>query len=438
MFTTIKVNNYKYFSIVLILLSISSFFIGYIYDENSAGGGPTDFVHTWANLHTFLNNSIREGIHLTTTFDTEIYISARTPLIYIFHKLFNPFVGNEITFRTSVFCLSLLVPFLFYLCLKQKFKKEKNLLLILISTTIFLSPFFRTSAYWGNEENFGLITLLLSFLFLDKFLYNNNNQTKDYYLLFLVVFVSSICLYFDQKLIIIPLICFLAIITSNKLLKFKLFSVFYYFLLSLPYIYLIILWEGLIPSALLEGRKLGNEIFLVHIGYSSTIIAFYLLPLLLFKDKNVVNVVKNFFFNKKNYYLICLFIIYLAYLIGFFDFNEQSIAGKGFIHKTSQILFNENFSRMIFVYFSFFISWIIILIYIENELSDILTIVYLFILSVFLWPMFQEYFDPLILLMAFTFFGSKLIINYKNSTILYIYLSLLLIGTNIYYANLLN
>ena len=233
-------------------------------------------------------------------------------------------------------------------------------------------------------------------------------------------------------------LCFLKIITSNKLLKFKLFSVFYYFLLSLPYIYLIILWEGLIPSALLEGRKLGNEIFLVHIGYSSTIIAFYLLPLLLFKDKNVVNVVKNFFFNKKNYYLICLFIIYLAYLIGFFDFNEQSIIGKGFIHKISQILFNENFSRMIFVYFSFFISWIIILIYIENELSDILTIVYLFILPVFLWPMFQEYFDPLILLMAFTFFRSKLIINYKNSTILYIYLSLLLIGTNIYYANLLN
>ena len=54
----IKVNNYKYFSIVLILLSILSFFIGYIYDENSAGGGPTDFIHTWANLHTFLNNPI--------------------------------------------------------------------------------------------------------------------------------------------------------------------------------------------------------------------------------------------------------------------------------------------------------------------------------------------------------------------------------------------
>ena len=34
--------------------------------------------------------------------------------------------------------------------------------------------------------------------------------------------------------------------------------------------------------------------------------------------------------------------------------------------------------------------------------------------------------------------GYLLVINYKNSAILYIYLSLLLIGTNIYYANLLN
>ena len=61
------------------------------------------------------------------------------------------------------------------------------------------------------------------------------------------------------------MICFLKIITSNKLLKFKFLSIFYYILFSLPYIYLIILWGGLIPSSLLEGRKLGNEIFLEHI-----------------------------------------------------------------------------------------------------------------------------------------------------------------------------
>ena len=427
--------NYRILSLVLIFISFASLFLGFYLDENSAGAGSYkgDIEIVWKNLQIFLANDIISSIlH-------QDYYTSRTPIVYVFHEIFNPFVENIISFRRSVFIISLTLPVLFYFCLKQKFIREDNILLLLISSTVCLSPYYRTSSYWGLEENYGLIFLLLTFLSLNSFLKNENQGGyKVHLLLFISTFFSSCCLYFDQKLIIIPIICFLKIITSNKLLKFKFFSVFYYFLLSLPYIYLIILWEGLIPSALIENRKLGNEIFLVHIGYSSTIIAFYLLPLLLFKDKNVVNVVKNFFFNKKNYYLICLFIIYLAYLIGFFDFNEQSIIGKGFIHKISQILFNENFSRIIFVYFSFFISWIIILIYIENELSDILTIVYLFILSVFLWPMFQEYFDPLILLMAFTFFRSKLIINYKNSTILYIYLSLLLIGTNIYYANLLN
>ena len=131
----------------------------------------------------------------------------------------------------------------------------------------------------------------------NNFLKNENQDGhKVHFLLLTTTFFSSCCLYFDQKLIIIPIICFLKIITSDKLLKFKLLSAFYYFLLSLPYIYLITLWGGLIPAQLIEGRKLGNEIFLVHIGYSSTIIAFYLLPLLLFKEKSVPNLIKNFLF----------------------------------------------------------------------------------------------------------------------------------------------
>ena len=247
----------------------------------------------------------------------------------------------------------------------------------------------------------------------------------------------KLCL-FDQKLIFIPLICLFKVLSSDKLFKFKFLSIFYYFLFSLPYFYLIMLWGGLIPSALLEGRKLGNEVFLEHIGYLSTIIAFYLLPLLLFKGKYLASLLEDFFKNKQNYYLIFLFGIYLFYMIGFYDFENQLSAGKGFIHKISLILFSENIFRMIFVYFSFFASWIIILIYFENKLYDILILFYLFILSIFLWPMFQEYFDPLILLLVFTFFTSKVYINYKNSIILFVYLSVFLSGANVYYLNLLN
>ena len=135
-------NNYKYLSFILIFLYSFSFFLGFYLDENSAGGGAVDYVHILSNLQTFLNNNVVDGVHLTATNDSETYMSARTPLVYIFHKLFNPFTGNEILFKRSVFFMSFLVPILFYISLKEKFRKEENLLLALISSVIFLSPYF--------------------------------------------------------------------------------------------------------------------------------------------------------------------------------------------------------------------------------------------------------------------------------------------------------
>tara|TARA_Y100001970_G_scaffold293563_1_gene441212 strand:- start:38 stop:1336 length:1299 start_codon:yes stop_codon:yes gene_type:complete len=430
----LKVNN-RLISFFLIFISIFSFFLGFYFNENSAGAGSYngDILTVWKNLQIFLSNDLISSI------EHKEYITSRTPIVYLFHEIFNPLTHDIESFRLSVLIFSLLIPILFFYCLKQKFVKEDNLLLLLISSTILLSPYFRTSAYWGLEENFGIAFLLLSFLFLNNFLNcEEKKKNKIHIDLIALTFFSSCSLYFDQKLIFIPLICLFKVLSSDKLFKFKFLSIFYYFLFSLPYFYLIMLWGGLIPSALLEGRKLGNEVFLEHIGYLSTIIAFYLLPLLLFKGKYLASLLEDFFKNKQNYYLIFLFGIYLFYMIGFYDFENQLSAGKGFIHKISLILFSENIFRMIFVYFSFFASWIIILIYFENKLYDILILFYLFILSIFLWPMFQEYFDPLILLLVFTFFTSKVYINYKNSIILFVYLSVFLSGANVYYLNLLN
>ena len=52
-----KNSYYKFFSFILIFLSISSFFFGFIYGENSAGAGTlnNDFQNVWKNLQTFLN-----------------------------------------------------------------------------------------------------------------------------------------------------------------------------------------------------------------------------------------------------------------------------------------------------------------------------------------------------------------------------------------------
>ena len=404
-----------------------------------------DWVFAWSNLQSFLNNDIFTAIKITSGVNIEEYGSNRPPLLYMLHKLFNPFAESEIGYRRSVFIISLAIPILFYFCLKQKFKEENNLILLLIASTVFLSPYYRTSAYWGLEENYGFIVLLLTFLSLNYFLSNDDQDGyKIYFQLLLLTFFSSLCIYFDQKLVLIPVICFLTIIKSKKLIKFKILSFLFYLILSLPFIYLMILWGGIFPSALTENRRLGNQLYLDHIGYASTIIAFYLLPLLLFKGENIINLIKKFFLKRSNYYLITLFFIYLFYLVVSNDFSQQdfknihSVVGKGFLHKSSIILFENYLIWKIFTFFSFFVSWLIIIIFVDRNFKDSLILLYFFIFPIFATPILQEYFDPLVFLMVFTFFSSKLFINYKNSIILFLYFSILLISSNVYYYQLLN
>ena len=426
---------YKFTSVALITLAILSYFFGFYLDESStgAGGHTGDFEHIYANLEFFLKHD------LVTSISNPNYHDSRPPTPYILHEALNPFVEDKINFRRSVFFISLLIPILFYFCLKQKFRNEENLLLILLSSTIFLSPYFRTTAFWGTQENYGLIFLLLTFLS-TRFLNEQNNQLtyKEYIKLFTVTLLSSLCIYFDQKLIIIPVICFFKIILSKKLIKFKIFSIFCYFIFSLPYIYLITIWGSIIPSQANAGRNLGETLYLDHLGYASTMVAFYILPLLLFKGEKLILLIKNLFLDNKNYFLIVFFFLYLIYLALFFDFNEELLLGNGFIHKISILIFKDYFYKSVFIYFSFFISWLIILIYFNKDFNEYFILGYFLLLSIVIWPMFQEYFDPLILILAFTFFNSKIYLSYKNSIVLFIYLTIFLTSINIYYAGLLN
>jgi hypothetical protein len=206
----------------------------------------------------------------------------------------------------------------------------------------------------------------------------------------------------------------------------------------------MILWGGVIPSHEEMYTGLGKELYLGHFGYACTIIAFYFLPFLFFKEKNFLQLIKSFFLKKKNNYLILLFLAYLLFLLIFSFLSQQDFLninyslGKGFIHKFSLVLFQDPSIRSIFIYSSFFVAWIIILIFLENNVKDSLILFYFFTLSIITTPILQEYFDPLILVMIFTFFSSKVLINYKNSMILFLYLSIFLVSSNIYYYNLLN
>ena len=119
------------------------------------------------------------------------------------------------------------------------------------------------------------------------------------------------------------------------------------------------------------------------------------------------------------------------------DFKSFTIddywIGLGVVKKAADFLFQDILFREMFTYLVFFLSWIVILLYIEY-VTDYLIISFYFILSLFIWPLMQEYFDPIIIILVLMIFKTKVRLNYLNSSLLVFYFVTLLIIAKIYYS----
>ena len=425
--------NYNIISVLLILFALISFFLGFYLDEISmgAGGFNGDFKHVKKSIYIFENNSVFKSILLYSE------SSNRPPLIYILHKFMNPFFESEIGFRRVVFFISLSIPILLFLCFKEKFNNTNVIVLLLFTSIIFFNPFFRTSSFWGLEENYSYISLLISLLFLLKFL--NPIEKRNFTILsqlFIITFFSSLCIYFDQKFIIIPIICFLKIISSNYKIKFKIFSVVMYLIFSIPFLYLMSIWGGIFPSKIYD---LGNQFFLHHIGFAFTIIAFIFLPFFLLVEENIFKKISSFFKNYNNYFLLMIILIYIIFLFFFYDksFLENKFDGGGIVKKISFVLFENIFYREMFIYISFFLSGFLILLIINRNLKDLSIILFFLIIAAVTTPFYQEYFDPILFFLILFIFNFKINLKLSNGILLYIYFVIFLISSNFYYNNLI-
>ncbi len=421
----------------------SSFVLGFYFNENSIGSGgyDGDIEWMWKNFEIYKTNNLWVAIHHPDFFGN------RTPLFYILHILFNPLIDNVDSYRFTVFIISFLAPLIFYFCLIQKFKHTDKIILFFISSFILLSPYFRTSAYWGMEMNYGIISMLASIFFLNSALYKNiNNKFNLYFYLTLLTFFSSLCLYFDQKLLIIPLIALFEILRAKIDLRYKIFSLINYCIFAIPFLYLIYIWQGIAPTATQianpdQGTHLsGINLHFFNIGYASAIMAFYLIPIIFLKEESIINIFKKFFSERKNLYKVSLFLIYLIYIIFFADFDDFTKKfdpnvrwGLGILHKVSLFLFGTSFYGEVFTYFSFFISWIIILVAIEKKIINYIVIFYFYFLSVLLLPLMQEYFDPYILLFSLLLLDFKFEFKFEKVLSVFLYLSIFLTGANTYY-----
>ena len=421
---------FQFSSLVLILFALFSFFYGFYMDEipMGSGGHGGDFKFVKKSIQIFSSNSLVESILLFSD------SSNRPPLIYILHKIFNPFFSDEINFRRVIFFISLNLPILFFLCLKEKFKKTDNILLALLSSTILLNPFVRNSSFWGLEENYSIITSLISLLFLLKLQnFPKIDQIELYFKIFILLLFSSLCVYFDQKFVIIPLICFLKIITDNYSIKIKIFTVILYIVFSIPYLFLIKMWGGIFPT---NNYHIGEQFYPHHFGFALTMIAFIFFPFTFFDKKNLRNRIFNFIIRQKKLYLSL--IIVLSYIF-FFSFVQNNyfffdkLDGGGIIKKISFIFFDDLIVRKIFIAAFIFISWFYVTFVLNNKLNNYLLTLYFLSFSVITKPFYQEYYDPIIFFLLFFVYKINFNIDYKNSSFFYLFFLIFLIGTNYYY-----
>lgn len=433
-----KKNFDKFFNII-IFIPFFSYILGFYLDENSAGMGEfaADSIWIKSNINIFLQNDLGDAIFHPDLFGN------RPPLIYILNKLFNPFFSDFEKYRLLVFLISLLGPIIFYKFLLIKFYSVDKKILFLLASIIYLSPYYRTSGFWALNENYAIVSMLLSFLFLEKFL---KFEKKILTNLLFVLFFSSLTVYFDQKFLIVPIVCFFSIIRKEINIKYKFITLVIYFILSIPYVYLIYRWNGIVPPATQLANpntvtSIGDikNTYFAHVGYSATLVSFYLFPLTLLTGSyvEITKNLKRIFLDKRSLSLLSIFVIYIIYSFFYFNFEKITVTdywiGFGVVQKLTVLITDEIFLRKIITYLFFSLSFLLIVYYYFLNKYDFYLISYFLLISIFLWPLMQEYFDPIVFIISIALFRSLRLLNKSSTLIIMIYQMIFLLIANAYY-----
>ncbi len=432
----------KIITIIFSLLIINSYFFGFFYQENSIGSGgyKGDLDWMWKNFQIFKNENLLQAIKSSDFFGN------RTPLLYIINIYLNPFIGDIDNYRFSITIFSLLASYTLFLCIKEKYKNINFEIILFLSLIILLSPFYRTSSFWGMETQYGIISSLISIYF---FLKTNELKETSYRYIFLSIFFSSLTVYFDLKLVIIPLFIFLKILFSNLNNNIKLFSSLSFLLLAIPYFYLIFLWKGIVPEATQVSNPLqithlvNSKFHMVNILFATNMLGFYLFPFLLLKKNfyKSIKITPNIF----NLVLLLLFVSYLLYFIStdLYDFVDKisresggykDFWGLGYSQKMGNILFDSRIFSISFNVIIYLISVLIIILFINTNYINFFLILFFLILSIALFPLMQEYFDPYIYIISLLLTKNEYDFNFSKCTFVFLYFSFFLASSIIYYS----
>ena len=143
-----KLNKTSIFYISLFFLFYLSLVLGFILNEDSAGGAYPDYdfhlnirdfflADTWAGFKNYLGTG-----------------STHSPIFIVFLKyllIFDETFGRFIFLNLCIF-----IPLIFFKILKEKV--NVNIFFIFyLSNFFFLSPYFRSTSIWPGDENLAIL-----------------------------------------------------------------------------------------------------------------------------------------------------------------------------------------------------------------------------------------------------------------------------------------
>ena len=166
---------YVYTSLYLTLL------IGFYFNEDFAGGYKVDYLF-YKNIANAFNIDLKNSL-----ISYERFVANTSPFFILLLTYIRKIFTNDDFVRFLNLNFSLILPYLFFLCLKIKYGDVKKYFLILLPAIIFISPYFRSSSIWVGPENLSIIFFLASVYF---FLRHENEKQNLSFILLNVFFLA--------------------------------------------------------------------------------------------------------------------------------------------------------------------------------------------------------------------------------------------------------
>ena len=405
-----KINSkrivYVYISLYLTLL------IGFYFNEDFAGGYKVDYLIYKRTISAF-NLDLKNSLIFYEKFSMMVSPIFILLLSYI-HKILN----NDTFVRFLNLNFSLILPYLFFLCLKIKYVDTKKYLLYLLPAIIFISPYFRSSSIWVGPENLSIIFFLASVYFFLK----HENEKQNLSFILLNVFFLAIAAYIRPIYSLFSIYFFLKFYYNIKFSRNLIYYILFNILLSLPaFYYIFLLKVNFFGAALANG--IGFDSHINQFAITISIIFFYSIPIILNNYKNYLDI--------KNYKIINLIfsIIFIYLVITYFNYEErffEMVYGGGIFYKFSNLIFKSNYFFYIIVFISFNI--LVISVFKDNKNIDKFFNFILLLVLIFFEPdgfYFHETYDPLLYLVFLLLINSKQFsqfvekLNFKNLVILF-------------------